>query len=403
MVEIFKKIMTVFSPDGPVTQVPPPENIALKQYNHQYRSVWDVIGERRMEAQRLVELHMPKSVWSTHYVVMENAFTWLPAIEADGPLPIEDMVNIKADIEHDPGLIDDFGQFQNICRLSDAELRPAEVNALPRALQLLRLAFGRLDSFAPDIDWPNTALVLCSPSGVTYKRWSKEAHKILPQAFSPRVTHSVRDFSGWLPKVLKSGAGAEHLLCVAVQSWATRSMIGSANAGLVAGESITLLKLRRVSKTSTRALSGEVALFPASTQEHCLRTQQPRKSIADLQMLVQGLCEQSDVAPGRIHGVISEGLCLNNRQEQLHEYLRLQLPQCDLQDHHVAVMPMCGRIGQAATQMTSVALAYLAVKAKPDGAVLVLDRESETATQGWLIASASSDVTNAADKQPSRR
>ena len=386
MVVIFKKLMAVFSRGGSVAQYSPLDNTPFIPYANGSRSIWDVIGERRMEEQRLAELNKPKGNWGTDYMALENAFVWLPAIQLKTPLPIEDLATLKTDVEHDVRLFEGAGLRRNVRRIPDADMAPAEVDALPRALQLLQLVFAQWEDFAPEVDWLNTEVVLFVPNGLSPQQWENEVVSAWPWESLPRTINVATDFAEWLPRTLESSTGAEHVLCISVDSWATRSAISHVSAEQPAGESVALLNLRRVSKISTLPLSSEIALFPAISREHCSKSQQKHKSVEDFGSLVQGLCEQSSIAIERIHGVITEGLESNNRRRQLYEYLKVHLPQCDPQDHVVDVMPMRGHTGRSAAQMTSLALAFLTVQAKPEGAMLVVDRVSEFSTQGWLIA-----------------
>ncbi|MDB6141989.1 MAG: hypothetical protein JWP80_1033 [Pseudomonas sp.] len=358
------------------------------QYEKGHRSIWDLIGERRMEAERLAEANKPKGDFSAEHVVIEGAWAWLPGLKLDGPQPIESIVGVTADFEHDSQLVDASGLRRNLRRIPITGPQSAEVETLPRAAQLLKSMFTQWHDFASEMEWLGTQVVLFPPTDMPAGQWRDLVVEEWPFEFIPRegFEFATETFSDWLPKLLESREGAERLLCLTVDSWATQSAIKLLNPEQMAGECISVLSLRRVSKTNDRISTDQIVLALAIGHEHCPRRQQTRKTIGDLQQLVQSLCARSNVAQYTIGGVISDGLSTNHRLQQLNEYLRNELPHCEIQDHVLAILSINGQVSQAAAQISHVALAFLTAKAQPGTAILILDRHSETTTQGWLIA-----------------
>lgn len=367
----------------------------LKHYDEGYRSMWNALGEERMEAQRLAEANKPKGNFSVEHVVIERAWAWLPGVKLDGPQPIESIAGCTADFEHDSQLIDASGLRRNVRRIPITGRQVAEVETLPRALQLLNSMFTQWHDFAAEVDWLGTQVVLFPPTDIPASEWRDLAAQEWPFEYLPRegFDFATDTLADWLPKLLENSEGVERLLCLSVDSWATQSAIKFLNAEQMAGECISVLSLRRASKKSDSATTEQIVLYPAVGNEHIPRAHQTRKAIGDLEQLVKDVCVRSNIAPDAIGGVINEGLPTNNRLQQLHEYLRTKLPRCEAQDHVFSVLPLSGQTGQPAAQITYIALAFLTAKAQPGIAVLVLDRHSETTTQGWLIA----DNTPASD------
>jgi hypothetical protein len=152
------------------------------------------------------------------------------------------------------------------------------------------------------------------------------------------------------------------------------------------GESIAAVWLHRVGKRTVGDASAKPKLFPAQKVNHLPRMEQTRKATTDLEQLVAALCAEAGITVEAIEAVITEGVQTHHRQSQLIQYQCAHLPDRELAYPVINASALTGQTGYASTALTQLAMAFLTAKAQPGKALWVLDRHSETATQGWLIA-----------------
>ncbi|QVI73164.1 hypothetical protein KHW12_25240 [Pseudomonas syringae] len=149
-------------------------------------------------------------------------------------------------------------------------------------------------------------------------------------------------------------------------------------------ESISIVHLQRVDHANPDEESTW-QLYPAMTREHSPRASQPRQSSADLQQLAEALCEQRGIQPNDIQALVIDGHLHDRRLEQLSHYASTQLPNLVVAEHVAGQALLAGERGRSATQLTSLALAFHAGKAR-QGSVLIFDRHASTQTQAWLLS-----------------
>lgn len=357
----------------------------LKPYGQGHRSLWDVIGERREQEQRLAAPARPPADYDLTRVKIDNAWLWLPNLEPAQAASGTWLGAVNGDFEHDPRLVSQSGHRYNLRRVRLPQHKP-EIDTLPRALQLLQGMLAQWDDFAPSVDWENTKVVLFAPSDTTPSAWENHALPIWPFDYLPGEgfdTPSL-NFDEWLPWALQNDTEASGLLCVSIDTWATKDRAGALSNDAMVGESIAILNLQRVDHANPDE-ENTWQLYPAMTREHSPRALQPRQSSADLQQLAEALCEQGGVTSNDIQALIIDGHLHDRRLEQLSHYVSTHLPHVVVSEHVAGQASLAGERGKSARQLTSLALAFHAAKAQ-DGSVLAFDRYASTQTQAWLVS-----------------
>lgn len=357
----------------------------LKPYGQGHRSLWDVIGERREQEQRLAAPARPPADYDLTRVKIDNAWLWLPNLEPAQAASGTWLGAVNGDFEHDPRLVSQSGHRYNLRRVRLPQHKP-EIDTLPRALQLLQGMLAQWDDFAPSVDWENTKVILFAPTDVPPSAWENKVVEIWPFDYLPGEgfdTPSL-NFDEWLPWALQNDTDASGLLCVSIDTWATKTRTGALSNDTMVGESIAILNLQRVDHANPDE-DNTWQLYPAMTREHSSRALQPRQSSADLQQLAEALCEQGVVTSNDIQALIIDGHLHDRRLEQLSHYVGTHLPHVVVSEHVAGQASLAGERGKSARQLTSLALAFHATKAQ-DGSVLAFDRYASTQTQAWLVS-----------------
>ncbi|EPM67147.1 hypothetical protein A584_22840 [Pseudomonas syringae pv. theae ICMP 3923] len=357
----------------------------LKPYGQGHRSLWDVIGERREQEQRLAAPARPPADYDLNRMKIANAWLWLPNLEPAQADSGTWLGTTNGNFEHDQRLVSPSGHRYNLRRIRLPQQSP-EIKTLPRALQLLQGMLAHWADFATNVDWENTKVVLFAPTGIAPSVWEKDVSEIWPFDYLPveGFDSPSLDVDEWLPWALQNPTEASGLLCVSVDTWATEERAGPLGNDNMVGESIAVLHLQRVDHANPDDESSWT-IYPAITREHSPRALQPRKSSDDLQQLAETLCEQMGIKPGDIQALIIDGHLHDRRLEQLSDYVSTQLSHLVPSEHVAGQALLAGERGKSASQMTSLALAFHAAKAQ-DGSVLIFDRHSPTQTQAWLLS-----------------
>lgn len=357
----------------------------LKPYGQGHRSLWDVIGERREQEQRLAAPARPPADYDLTRVKIDNAWLWLPNLEPAQAASGTWLGAVNGDFEHDPRLVSQSGHRYNLRRVRLPRYKP-EIDTLPRALQLLQGMLAQWADFTANIDWENTKVILFAPTDVSPSAWENEVVEIWPFDYLPGegFDSPSSDFDEWLPWALQNNTDASGLLCVSIDTWATKTRAGALSNDTMVGESIAIVHLQRVDHANPDE-ENTWQLYPAMTREHSPRALQPRQSSADLQQLAEALCEQGGVTSNDIQALIIDGHLHDRRLEQLSHYVSTQVPNLAVSEHVAGQALLAGERGRSATQMTSLALAFHAGKAK-QGSVLIFDRHASTQTQAWLLS-----------------
>ncbi|MFA0996842.1 MULTISPECIES: hypothetical protein [Pseudomonas syringae group] len=357
----------------------------LKPYGQGHRSLWDVIGERREQEQRLAAPARPPADYDLTRMKIANAWLWLPNLEpaqADSGTWLGIASN---EFEHDARLLSHNSHRYNLRRIRLSQHNP-EIDTLPRALQLFQGMLAQWAGFAASVDWENTKVVLFAPTDISESAWLDKVLAIWPLDYRPggSFDNPSLAFDEWLPFELQNYEEASSLLCISIDTWATIDRAGTLAHDNMVGESIAVLHLQRVDHANPDDESSWT-IYPAITREHSPRALQPRKSSDDLQQLAETLCEQMGIKPGDIQALIIDGHLHDRRLEQLSDYVSTQLPHLVPSEHVAGQALLAGERGKSAGQMTSLALAFHAAKAQ-DGSVLIFDRHSPTQTQAWLLS-----------------
>lgn len=358
----------------------------LKPYGQGHRSLWDVIGERREQEQRLAPPARPPADYDLTRIKIDNAWLWLPNLEPAQAASGTWLGAISADFEHDPRLVSPLGHRYNLRRVRLPQHSP-EIHTLPRALELFEGMLAQWADFAASVDWENTTVVLFAPTDVNPSAWLDKVLAIWPLDYLPGEGFDSPSlaFDEWLPTALQNHTQASGLLCISVDTWATKDRAGTVAANdAMAGESISVLNLQRVDHANPVEENGW-QIYPAMSRAHSPRGLQPRQRSEDLQQLTEALCEQVGVKVHDIQALIIDGLLHDKRLEQLAHYVTAQLPHISMQDDVAGQASLAGERGKSASQMTSLALAFHAAEAK-ERSVLVIDRYAATLTQAWLLS-----------------
>lgn len=357
----------------------------LKPYGQGHRSLWDVIGERREQEQRQATPARSPADYDLTRVKIDNAWLWLPNLEPAQAASGTWLGAVNGDFEHDPRLVSPSGHRYNLRRIRLPQHKP-EIDTLPRALQLLEGMLAQWADFAASVEWENTKVVLFAPSGITPSAWENHALPIWPFDYLPGEgfdTPSL-NFDEWLPWALQNDTEASSLLCVSIDTWATKDRAGALSNDAMVGESISIVHLQRVDHANPDE-ENTWQLYPAMTREHSPRASQPRQSSADLQELAEALCEQRGIQPNDIQALVIDGHLHDRRLEQLSHYASTQLPNLVVSEHVAGQALLAGERGRSATQLTSLALAFHVGRAR-QGSVLIFDRHASTQTQAWLLS-----------------
>jgi hypothetical protein len=357
------------------------------EYGNEHYSLWDQLSVQRLEAERLAARRKPKGDFGGEHVLIEDAWLGMPKGPLNRPLPIADLPGKGVNAEHDSTLVGSCGMLHPLFRIP-MNVPFIEVESLLRAGQLLKAAFAHWRRFAADVDWARTQVVLFSPTNVSAEEWREPALDAWPMEWVPGrgFITTTQAFADWLPNVLSESEGAEYLLCLSVDSWAVRSVTEALPVEQDLGESIAALSLRRVGKAPIADASPQPKLFSAQRLNHLPRVEQTRKSTTDLEQLVAALCAEAGITVEAIEAVITEGVQTHHRQSQLIQYQWAHLPDRELAYPVINASALTGQTGYASSALTQLAMAFLTAKAQPGRALWVLDRKSETSTQGWLIA-----------------
>lgn len=358
----------------------------LKPYGQGHRSLWDVIGERREQEQRLTPATRAPKDYDLTRAELGNAWLWLPNLEPAQAASGAWLGAVNADFEHDPRLVSQAGHRYSLRRIRLPQ-HNSQIHVLPRALQLFEGMLGQWADFAASVDWATTEVVLFAPTDVNASTWLDEVLAIWPLDHLPGEGFDSPSlaFDEWLPLALQNPVQASGLLCISVDTWVTKDRSGTVGAnGTMAGESIAVLNLLRVDQANPDK-DNSWQLYPAMTREHASRAVQPRQHSDDLQPLAQALCEQMGITSHDIQALVTDGHLHDRRLEQLARYMSDELPHVSMQEQVAGQASLAGERGKSASQMTSLALAFHAAKAQ-QGSVLVFDRYAATQTQAWLIS-----------------
>ncbi|MCQ9473322.1 hypothetical protein NRB15_23555 [Pseudomonas alliivorans] len=358
----------------------------LKPYGQGHRSLWDVIGERREQEERLVAPARAPADYDLARMALDNAWLWLPNLEPARAATGKMTEWTDADFDHDPRLISAAGHRRNVRRIR-WPTKALEVQPLPRALQLLEGMLSQWSEFASSIDWESTKVILFAPTDIASDPWLAEVLAMWPFDYLPGegFDSTSRAFDDWLPWALQNQLDASGLLCISIDTWATQSRAATLTGELMAGESVAVLNLRRVDHANPEDGNGWY-LFPSMKCDHAPRALQPRASSDDLRQLAESLFEQAGARPEDIKACVTDGHHHDKRLEHLSHYLSMQLPHCDMQEHVVGQALLAGERGTSAHHMTALGLAFH-VGNTNGGAVLVFERRAATQTQAWLLSS----------------
>ncbi|UTL83512.1 hypothetical protein [Pseudomonas putida] len=356
----------------------------LKPFAQSHRSLWDVIGERREQEQRLAPAPRPIAHYDTARIGLADAWLWLPNLTPAEAKAGKALGKVDADFEHDPRLVSPAGHRRNVRRIRAGTDR-AEIRALPRALQLLQAMLRQWHDFAAELDWDQVQVVLFAPTDIAPDPWLDAALEVWPFDYLPGhgFIAPEQTFSTWLPWALQNDLEAHNLLCIGLDSWATVARAGSFVGERMAGEAIAVLHLQRIDLANADG-NARWHLSPAVAQAHEPRALQSRKSSGGIEQLAETLCERSGMTLAEVKAVVTEGHHDDNRLEHLYQFLNTRLPDCDLQQHVIGHALLAGEYGHGISEMSALGLALQAAKSL-EGAVLVFDRHASTQTQGWLL------------------
>jgi len=356
----------------------------LKPFAQGHRSLWDVIGERREQEQRLAPPPRPIAHYDTARIGLGDAWLWLPNLTPAEAKAGKALGKVDADFEHDPRLVSPAGHRRNVRRIRAGTER-AEIRALPRALQLLQAMLGQWHGFAAELDWDQTQVVLFAPTDIAPDPWLDAALEVWPFDYLPGHGFIAPEqaFATWLPWALQNDLDVPNLLCIGIDSWATVTRAGSFVGERMAGEAIAVLNLQRIDLANAEG-NARWHLSPAVAQAHEPRALQSRKSSGGIEQLAETLCERSGMTLAEVKAVVTEGHHDDNRLEHLYQFLNTRLPDCDLQQHVIGHALLAGEYGAGVSDMSALALAQHAANAI-EGSVLVMDRREATQTQGWLL------------------
>jgi len=356
----------------------------LKPFAQGHRSLWDVIGERREQEQRLAPPPRPVAHYDTTRIGLADAWLWLPNLSPAEARAGKALGKLTADFEHDPRLVSPAGHRRNVRRLR-AGTRRAEIHALPRARQLLQGMLDQWHDFAAELDWDQTQVVLFAPTDIEADPWLDAALEMWPFDYLPGHGFIAPEqaFATWLPWALQNDLEAPNLLCIGLDSWATLARAGGLAGERMAGEAIAVLNLQRVDLANLEG-NARWQLHPPVTEAHGPRALQPRKSTGGLEQVAEQLCERGGMAIAEVKALVTDGHHDDNRLEHLYQFLNTCLPDCDLQQHVIGHALLAGEYGHGISDMSALALALQAANSL-EGAVLVFDRHDSTQTQGWLL------------------
>ncbi|MFJ4445629.1 hypothetical protein ACIPZ8_26535 [Pseudomonas sp. NPDC089422] len=368
----------------------------LKPFAQGHRSLWDVIGERREQAQRLAPPPRPRAEYDTTRIGVSDAWLWLPNLTPAEAKAGKALGRVNADFEHDPRLVTPAGHRHTVRRIRAGSAR-AEVRILPRALQLLQAMLGQWHDFAGGLDWDQTQVVVFAPTGLDAEAWLDALLEAWPFDYLPGHGFSApgQTFATWLPWAQGNELEAANLLCIGIDSWATVDRAGSAKGERMAGEAIAVLNLRRIDLANPEG-NARWQLRAAVSHDHGPRALLPRKGCGGLEQVSEQLCEQAGIALTDVKGLVTDGHHDDNRLEHLYQLLDTHLPDCDMQQHVIGHALLAGEYAPGISEMSALALALQAANSL-EGAVLVLDRHASTQTQGWLLGPA---LNEAVDLQP---
>ena len=356
----------------------------LKPFAQGHRSLWDVIGERREQEQRLAPPPRPLAHYDTARIGLADAWLWLPNLSPAEARAGKALGKVDADFEHDPRLVSPAGHRRNVRRIRAGSHR-AEIRALPRALQLLQGMLGQWHEFAAELDWDQLQVVLFAPSDIAPDPWLDAALEVWPFDYLPGhgFIAPEQTFATWLPWALQNDLEVPNLLCIGIDSWATVDRAGSLSGERMAGEAIAVLNLQRTDLANADG-NSRWQLSPAVSHDHEHRALQSRKSMGALEQLAEALCGRGGVAITDVKAVVTDGHLDGNRLEHLYQFLNTCMPDCDMQQHVIGHALLAGEYGCGISDMSALALALQAANAV-DGSVLVFDRRETTQTQGWLL------------------
>ncbi|WP_241015260.1 hypothetical protein [Pseudomonas fulva] len=356
----------------------------LKPFAQGHRSLWDVIGERREQAQRLAPPPRPRAEYDTTRIGLSDAWVWLPNLSPADAKAGKALGRVNADFEHDPRLVTPAGHRHTVRRIRAGSAR-AEVRILPRALQLLQAMLGQWYDFAGGLDWDQTQVVVFAPTGIDADPWLDALLEVWPFDYLPGHGFSApgQTFATWLPWAQCNELEAANLLCIGIDSWATVDRAGSVKGERMAGEAIAVLNLQRIDLANPEG-NARWQLHPAVNHAHGPRALLPRKGCGGLEQVSEQLCEQAGIALTDVKGLVTDGHYDDNRLEHLYQLLYTHLPDCDMQQHVIGHALLAGEYAPGISEMSALALALQAANSL-EGAVLVMDRHASTQTQGWLL------------------
>lgn len=105
----------------------------LKPYGQGHRSLWDVIGERREQEQRLAAPARPPADYDLNRMKIANAWLWLPNLEPAQADSGTWLGTTNGNFEHDQRLVSPSGHRYNLRRIRLPQQSP-EIKTLPLSL-----------------------------------------------------------------------------------------------------------------------------------------------------------------------------------------------------------------------------------------------------------------------------
>nr|WP_314579747.1 hypothetical protein [uncultured Pseudomonas sp.] len=352
--------------------------------DHEMATLWDVVSARRVEAERIAAASRPADNFSTDYMEISGAWTWLPAGCLDSAQSWPTLASKQAIVDRSSWLNEAPGRGR--CGIDAAGELKAGQPPLKRAVHLLGAAFEAWSSFAASVQWSETRVVLFPPEGVEGNAWLDAVMSQWPDALG---VHSVvvasANVEDWFDRCLSNASGAQRLLLLSIDSRLSRWGGATVCAGHVSGECITALHLQRVESGPAEAAGGW-RLYPAQRTEHESRDLQLPTDTTDIARVVQSLEEVSGICAEQMMGVVTDGATTDRRLTQLTMFMTTSLEPHPPIERMVGVAALAGGLGHTATLLTQLAVAYLLAIEHAKGAVLVLDRYRGDVTAGWLLA-----------------